>query len=168
VKAPSRRFGRIDGPQERRLHLTAPALAYPPGIAEYVVTAELVDHPGVSRQLALPGDETLDDLHQLLRGAFEWHDDHLYSYWLNGEFWSGRESEYTSPIEAEPGAKTADVALDELGLEPGQVIAYLFDFGDQWRVQLRVDEIRPEHGTKGRVLRSTGEAPPQYAPIEES
>jgi hypothetical protein len=110
----------------------------------------------------VPGDETLDDLHHLVRRAFGWDDDHLYSFWLNGEFWSGPETEYTSPVEAEPGAKTADVALDELGLEPGQEVAYLFDFGDEWRVRLQVDEIRRARGAKGRVLRKIGEAPPQY------
>ena len=33
----------LDGPQQRRLHLTAPVLAYAPGIAEYLLTAKLVD-----------------------------------------------------------------------------------------------------------------------------
>jgi len=86
---------------------------------------------------------------------------------LNGEFWSGRETEYTSPVEAEPDAKTADVTLDGLALSEGQRIAYLFDFGDEWRVLLRVDGVQPERGTKGRVLRSLGEAPPQYAALAE-
>jgi len=121
----------------------------------------------VSRRLAVPGNETLDDLHHLLRSAFGWDDDHLYSFWLNGEFWSGSETEYTSPVEAEPDAKTAEVAVDDLELRPGQQIAYLFDFGDEWRVLLRVDEIRRKRGTTGRLLRSLGEAPPQYAPLSE-
>ncbi len=115
----------------------------------------------------MPGNETLDDLHHLLRSAFGWDDDHLYSFWLNGEFWSGSETEYTSPVEAEPDAKTAEVAVDDLELRPGQQIAYLFDFGDEWRVLLRVDEIRRKRGTTGRLLRSLGEAPPQYAPLSE-
>jgi hypothetical protein len=122
----------------------------------------------VTRRIAVPGTETLDDLHHLLRGAFGWDDDHLYSFWLNGEFWSGPDTEYTSPVGAEQDAKTADVALDQLELGPGQEVAYLFDFGDDWRVMLRVDEIRPEPGTMAREVESLGDAPPQYAPIDES
>jgi len=122
----------------------------------------------VNRRVAVPGSNTLDDLHHVLRSAFGWDDDHLYSFWLNGEFWSGPETEYTSPIEAEPGAKTADVAVDQVELRAGQEIAYLFDFGDQWHVILHVDEIRPELGAKARVVESLGEAPPQYSPIGES
>jgi len=147
--------------------VTAPRALYARPIAEYVLIAELVGYPEVTRRLAVPGTETLDDLHHLLRSAFGWDDDHLYSFWLNGEFWSGPDTEYTSPVEAEPGTKTADVAVEQVELRPGQEVAYLFDFGDDWRVILRVDEIRPEVGTKARVVESLGEAPPQYAPINE-
>lgn len=136
-------------------------------IAEYVLTAELADYPGVIRGLAVRGNESLDDLHQLLRTAFGWDDDHLYSFWLDGEFWSDPSSEYTSPVEAEPSRRTADVALGKLDLRLGQEIAYVFDFGDEWRVLLRVDEIRPQSGARGGVLRTVGEAPPQYGPPEE-
>jgi hypothetical protein len=44
----------------------------------YIFRAALVDWRGVSRKLAVRGDETLADLHQLLQFAFEWDDDHLY------------------------------------------------------------------------------------------
>ncbi len=132
-----------------------------------MLTAELASYPGATRRLAVPGNDTLDDLHQLLRSAFGWDEDHLYSFWLNGEFWSGPDTEYTSPVGAEPNARTADVAVEQVDLRPGQEIAYLFDFGDEWHVMLRVDEIRPELGTKAIVVESLGEAPPQYAPIDE-
>jgi Plasmid pRiA4b ORF-3-like protein len=121
----------------------------------------------VSRQLAVRGDQTLEDLHEELRRAFEWWDDHLYSFWLDGEFWGDKESEYTSPVEPEDDAKTADVELDQLQLEPGQEIAYVFDFGDEWRVRLRIDEIRPAGDeTYPVILESRGKPPPQY-PIPE-
>jgi hypothetical protein len=157
----------LDGPRETP-PFDGTRVPYAPPIAEHVLTAELAGYPEVTRRLAVPGNDTLDDLHQLLRSAFGWDDDHFYSFWLNGEFWSGPETEYTSPIEAEPDAKTADVAIDQLELRPGQEVAYLFDFGDEWHVMLRVDEIRPELGTSPKVLESLGEAPPQYPPIDES
>ena len=51
---------------------------------------------GVSRKLAVRADETLADLHQLIQFAFEWDDDHLYSFWLGGTFWDRQPgTEYT-------------------------------------------------------------------------
>jgi hypothetical protein len=35
--------------------------------SEYVISAELAEHPGVMRLVSAPGDETLDDLHHLPR-----------------------------------------------------------------------------------------------------
>jgi Plasmid pRiA4b ORF-3-like protein len=130
----------------------------------YVFEAQLDDHPEVSRRLAVRGDQTLEDLHEELRRAFEWWDDHLYSFWFDGEFWGDRESEFTSPIEPANGVKTADVELDRLGLEPGREIAYVFDFGDEWRVRLRLDEIRPAGDESyPAILERRGKAPPQYS-----
>ena len=129
----------------------------------YVLRATLVDDPEVSRTLALAGRRTLEQLHHLLREAFGWHDDHLYSFWLSGVFWDV-ESEYTSPVDAEPGARTAQARLDELGLQPGQTIAYVFDFGDEWLVELEVVEIGPAEGPLQAIVASEGEAPPQYPP----
>jgi Plasmid pRiA4b ORF-3-like protein len=129
----------------------------------YVLEAELVEYPEVSRRLAVRGDQTLVDLHEELRRTFEWWEDHLYSFWLDGEFWGDKASEYTSPIEPENGGKTADVELERLELEQGQEIAYVFDFGDEWRVRLRLDKVRPAGEETVAVLEVRGKAPPQDA-----
>lgn len=136
----------------------------------YVFRAGLVGFRGVSRKLAVRSDETLADLHQLLQFAFEWNDDHLYSFWLSGTFWDRRPgSEYTCPSPwLERGDRSARVRLDRLGLQVGQKIAYVFDFGDEWRVRLALVKIRPASaGPCPPILESRGEAPPQYGYDDE-
>ena len=136
----------------------------------YIFSAALVGFRGVSRKVAVRGDETLADLHQLLQFAFDWDDDHLYSFWLSGTFWDRQPgTEYTcSTPWPEPGERGARVRLDRLGLQVGQKIAYVFDFGDEWRVRLSLIEIRPV-GTKPcpPIFESRGEAPPQYSYDDE-
>ncbi len=136
----------------------------------YIFKATLVGFRGVSRKLAVRGDETLADLHQLLQFAFDWDDDHLYSFWLSGTFWGHQPgSEYTCPTPwPEPGERSARVRLDRLGLGVGQKIAYVFDFGDEWRVRLSLIEIRPV-GSKPcpPILERRGEAPSQYGYDDE-
>jgi hypothetical protein len=111
----------------------------------YVFEAGLVDEPGVSRRLAVRSDQTLADLHEELRRAFEWWDDDDYSFQLD-----------------------SGVQLRHLGVRTGQEIAYVFGSGDQWRVHLRLDEIRPEAAETAVVLEARGKAPPQYPiPDEE-
>jgi Plasmid pRiA4b ORF-3-like protein len=55
-----------------------------------------------------------------------------------------------------------------LGLEVGQTLAYLFDFGDEWRVRLKLVDILETDGAPATaILESRGAAPPQYGWDEE-
>jgi hypothetical protein len=119
-----------------------------------------------SRKLALPASQTLAVLHGLIQEAFEWDDDHLYSFWLDGTFWGADETEYTAPFDLdERGANSAEVSMDTLGLERGQKIAYIFDFGDEWRITLTLRELRD--GGETGILERTGESPAQYPDYED-
>jgi hypothetical protein len=45
-----------------------------------------------------------------------------------------------------------------------QCIAYVFDFGDEWRVRLKLVDVRDAGDAPGTaLLDSRGAAPPQYA-----
>jgi hypothetical protein len=133
----------------------------------YVFRAELVGFQGVRRTVTVHDDMTLVDLHYALQSAFGWDDDHLYSFWLNGDFWGAEAGHYMHPWHAasiEPRGKSACARLDELDLREGQAIAYVFDFGDEWRVSLTLREKRPVDGRAvARCIERVGAAPPQYA-----
>jgi hypothetical protein len=130
--------------------------------------ASLDGFPGVERDVVVRSDQTLIHLHRVLQQAFAWDDDHLYSFWLDGRFWGDAESEYTAPFELEPPQKSADVKLAGLGLLPGATIAYIFDFGDEWRVGLTVLTTAPaDQEPCPRILASRGDAPPQYEEEED-
>src|SRR5437868_6686261 len=102
----------------------------------FVVRADLIGFPGVRRTIAIREDQTLEDVHRALQAAFDWDDDHLYSFWLKGKFWAQDGSEYTHSFHAEqpnplgefalgPPLKSAAVRVARLKLEKGQRIAYL-------------------------------------------
>lgn len=145
----------------------------------YVFAAGLVGFPGVRRTVAVRSDQTLVDLHDALRFAFEWDDDHLYSFWLDGKFWSRTGDEYTHPWHAAepnplegfvigPSPRSAEVRLDRIELTKGQRIAYVFDFGDEWRLRLTLRQVTDDDGQQyPRLLKSVGDAPPQYPDYEE-
>lgn len=147
---------------------------------EYVFATRLVAVPGVTRTIALLSTQTLDDLHHAVRDAHGWDDDHLYSFWFKGCYWANDGSEYTHPFHAEmpdplapyTGAaqkKSADIPLTRLHLKPGQEIAYVFDFGDEWRADIRLSRIvAAGDGPHPRVVEASGDAPPQYADWDDA
>ena len=137
----------------------------------FVFRAKLVGLSGVRRRVAVRGDQTLADLHLALQDAFDWGDDHLYAFWLDGSYWSRHGVEFTEPRHAkeigDPQTRSARVRLGDLALEPGQKIAYVFDFGDEWRVELTVARVDADDGgAYPRLLESIGKAPPQYPDVK--
>lgn len=133
------------------------------GMPVYVFAAELTNAPGVSARVAVRADQHLTALHDAIQEAFGWSDDHLYSFWLDGEFWGAAEHEFTSPDVPDEAPNTADIPLVELALSPQATIAYVFDFGDEWRVHLELQgQQEPAVGAYPRVLDRVGTAPPQY------
>ena len=97
-------------------------------------------------------------------------DPHLYSFWISGKFWDDT-GEYTSPVDKDEALEpkdTADVPIGKLGLRKGRSIAYVFDFGDEWRVLLKVVD-RWEAGDESypMLVEAEGVPPPQYAEIDD-
>ena len=72
----------------------------------YVFNAKLDRWQGVRRTIAVRADQTLADLHDALQAAFDWDNDHLYAFWLDGKFWSRDGTEYVHPfgLEGDPFA----------------------------------------------------------------
>lgn len=140
-------------------------------MAALMFHAKLEDVPRVSAQVAVRSDQHLTALHDALQEAFGWFDDHLYSFWLDGRYWGDRDGEYTRPDGLDDlgdPVRTADVAIESLGIELGQRVAYVFDFGDEWRVRLTLKAVDDEDGGEyPRVLKRLGQAPPQYPDAED-
>lgn len=133
-----------------------------------LVSGLAVDVRGVSARVAVRADQHLTALHDALQEAFGWLDDHLYSFWLDGRFWGDHAVAYTSPFTLDGPPQTAEVPIVTLELAVGATIAYVFDFGDEWRVRLTlVEQVDADGGAYPRVLDREGTAPPQYPDLDD-
>jgi hypothetical protein len=110
----------------------------------------------VRRVFELAPTHTLADLHECLVDELALDDDHLWAFYLSGE-WFDRTSEFDgSPDEG----KAFDAEVGALGLEPGDAIAYLCDFGDEQRVDVELVGFGAADAAleQPRVLQREGEA----------
>jgi pRiA4b ORF-3-like protein len=146
----------------------------------YAVQAVLAEPPPflpplerpVVRTIAVREDQTLEQLHEALRLAFGWADAHLYSFWPSGRFWDDASAQYTAPFDLEErgeNARSARIPLSELGLRKGRSLVYLFDFGDEWRLMLKVVETWTDDGDAAypMLVEAEGVPPPQYTDDED-
>ena len=102
----------------------------------------------VSRTLEVMGNNTLYDLYMDIQRAFNWDNDHMFSFYF-GELFD-RENEYSgNPVgqhlSSRIGIKSKSAAATEirdLTLTEASSFLYLFDFGDELVHEIKVEEIR--------------------------
>lgn len=122
------------GARERKEPLSASTSRHekknrrPDPIKTYVIRASLSDlEPLITRDLYVPGNRTLAELHSILQAAFGWGGMHLHAF-----SWKGASYGEPSPDDFEPVIDEATVTLDDLNPRRGSVMEYVYDFGDDW------------------------------------
>ena len=118
------------------------------------------------RRIAIPARLTLDDLSYTILRAFDFDDDHLYQFSYRNRFGSLAHI-YHPYMEESPS--TDETAIGEIPLRPGVSMEYLFDFGDQWRFDVKLEGIDQVNAKikKPKILEQQGKAPPQYPNLDE-
>jgi hypothetical protein len=92
--------------------------------------------PLIWRQLLIPADTTIADLHAVLQVAFGWTGTHLHRFVVHGR-------EYGTGYVAGPsfGDDPRRVRLGDLGLRLTERFTYHYDFTAGWCLDLRVEQI---------------------------
>jgi hypothetical protein len=114
------------------------------------------------RRIVAPANLTLDALAHAILGAFDFDCDHLYCFKLKDA--RGRSRRIACPYEQDAEEWTDEVTLGELRLPEGDAMTFHFDYGDDWRFQVKLERVNAERSKhKGaKVTAQGGEAPSQY------
>ncbi|MFI6575033.1 plasmid pRiA4b ORF-3 family protein [Nocardiopsis sp. NPDC050513] len=135
--------------------------------ATYRVRVEISGtKPPVWRRLELDSDLFLNEVHTILQAAFGWEDYHLHGFASGGSYYSREAELYLCPFEAQegkPGLPEEQVRLDEVLVEKGDRLSYLYDFGDDWDHLLTLQAVLPRQESAPRARCTAGKraAPPE-------
>lgn len=118
------------------------------------------------RTVLIAGDTTLGRLHTVLQAALGWEHYHLWSFgsvfWVDGRHLA--DDWWERYVDDEGHASSVEgITLDTIGFETGDRFGYLYDLGDYWVHDVRV-ESRPKRrrGLRHpRVLDGRGACPPE-------
>jgi hypothetical protein len=136
-------------------------------VKTYVLRVNHRALPKIWRDIEIAADQTLEDLHLMIQQAFDWNDDHLYSFFMSGRVYD-QASEIGSPW-SETARHTQQVTIDSLGLKIHSRFLYFFDYGDSHEFDVQVKQINAAapKGSYPRLIAQHGQAPPQYPDIDE-
>lgn len=108
--------------------------------------------PEIWRRIIVPGAWNLEQLHLAIQAAFNWWNYHLHEFEIGG-------LRYGDAALAEDGSVEGDARVfDERAVRirdfqgAGIVFSYLYDFGDNWRHKVEIEEMvfldtPPTHAT---------------------
>ncbi len=153
-------FKALFSDKELQKTLSKPVIERKSGVYTFKISLS----PGIWRRVAMQDTATLDDLHRAIQKHFCFDDDHLYAFYMDGNKFS--DDCYNSPISGdEPNAEKAEVG--DLDLIEGQDFLYLFDFGDEWTFNIKLEKINSQTDTnvleEVQLIDGKGEAPEQYS-----
>lgn len=98
--------------------------------------------PMIWRRLHIHSDTSLADLHYILQICFGWSDEYLHRFTIHGKHFS------ISKLGGEGFSDNANtITLEALGLRERERFLYIYNYFDNWQIQLRVEQIlSPEAG----------------------
>ncbi|MCW2679795.1 MAG: plasmid pRiA4b family protein [Frankiales bacterium] len=106
--------------------------------------------PAVWREVVLPGQLHLGQVHDAVQRVMGWQDAHLH------EFEAGEER-YG---DGEDNVLETTVRLQDVVRGTGECLLYSYDFGDDWVHTLQVEEVLPA-ASEPRCLAGQGACPPE-------
>jgi hypothetical protein len=162
-----------EGPDESRFGAWQPLFQpYFPEYRENLEFPELEPREGtfvfrvslgkaIWRRIAMPAGKSLETLASWILHSVNFDSDHLYEFVCRNQLGATVRIVHSAMDE---GPWTDQVTIGELPLEPGQSMVFHFDFGDDWRFEVKLERIEPP-GVKMKapaIVEKHGKSPEQY------
>ena len=118
---------------------------------EYTLKITLLEvETPIWRRVIVPGDISLDRLHDVIQMIMGWEDYHLHVFTFGNKRYS--EGFRGGDLEELSATDEATVRLNELVKKPKARFEYLYDLGDDWNHEVLVEKIVPVPSTKLAAL----------------
>ena len=145
----------------------APLSALRPRRDEVITYRIRVDLKGAKppcwRRLELASDLMLDELHEVMQATFAWSDGHLHQFAAGGSgFYDPDSEQYLTEYDIEDGEEgiaERNVRLDELLVDAGDRLFYMYDFGDGWEHVIALEAVLPRKPEAPRAVCIKGRRP---------
>ena len=114
--------------------------------------------PPIWRDILVPSQLNLEDLHHVIQTAMGWQNTHLHQFIANQQLYGINDDEINHYENDE-----RDYTIAELLSDPKKWIRYEYDFGDSWLHKIELKTILPanEQNKKIRCIKGKRACPPE-------
>ena len=112
----------------------------------YQFKITLIDtNPPVWRRILIPENATFYELHLAIQNSMGWTDSHLHAFEIPEKGSIRIECPYAvEELEEEPEYVTTEMEISKFLTEERQKAEYIYDFGDNWRHEVLLEQVRPK------------------------
>ena len=108
----------------------------------------LETEPPIWRRIQVPESYTFYDLHVAIQDAMAWLDYHLHMFDIGVPPWPKGRIRIECPfcvedIEEKDFLLTTEIFLNDFIKKPGDHSLYTYDFGDNWQLDILLEQILP-------------------------
>jgi Plasmid pRiA4b ORF-3-like protein len=120
------------------------------------ITLRGVSKPPVWRRVLVPAGLSLDSLHEVIKRAMGWEGEHMHVFSDGWQHYGVENAELDHADETE-------FAVAEMVEELGDKFSYVYDFGDDWEHEVRMEKVLPPDALAGVpvCLAGKGACPPE-------
>jgi hypothetical protein len=128
---------------------------------QFKIQIQDIQKPPVWRRVLVPSHITFDQFHQIIQAAFGWEDRHLYQFSKSGY---SSAVFYKIPDDYDDEEDTFDsrtTFISEVFNMPKQTFVYIYDFGDDWKHKIVLEEISMMDSEHSICLAGKAACPPE-------
>lgn len=135
---------------------------------QFKIQLKEISKPPVWRRILISENTTFYDFHLAIQIAFGWENDHMFqfspqgyrSYPMIKEFFNDGLDDF---MERGRGQvfDAMESKLIDFFLSEKQKYVYIYDFGDDWKHEITLEKILPEHLLYPQVIGGKGQCPPE-------
>ena len=136
---------------------------------QFKIQLENISKPPVWRRVLVPANTTFSMFHHIIQEAMGWYDIHKYSFSPSG-YGSipqiekkNEEDEILSFGNSDEKKESATkLKLSDVFKSKGQTFTYIYDFGDDWKHKITLEEIDKKNiSPLAKLIAGKGTCPPE-------
>lgn len=127
---------------------------------QFKIQLQGISKPPVWRELKVPDNFSFHQFHLAIQNAFGWYNYHLYLF--SEEGWRSAISIQMQHEESEEDElDSGKIKIKNYFKKAGDKMIYIYDFGDDWKHQVVLENITTDKILKPQCIGGKGKCPPE-------
>ena len=136
---------------------------------QFKIQLENISKPTVWRRVAVPAETTFAMFHHIIQEAMGWYNINMYSFspsgygsipWIEKE--NDEHDKIAFSIKNKKTTPSKDLKLSDIFKTKEQTFTYIYDFGDDWKHKITLEEIDKKNiSLKPKLIAGKGACPPE-------